>query len=82
MRINIKTPDIMIFDKLNHGDVFEYNGYYFMKFPEVRGVLIDDICNAVRLENGWLVHFGGAETVRYIDAELTTPTQKGNKSNA
>lgn len=78
MRINIKTQDTMIFDKLNHGDVFEYNGYYFMKIPEVTNV-VDAICNAVRLENGRLMHCGGAETVRYIDAELTAPTQKGNK---
>ncbi len=77
MRINIKSPDVMLFYNLKDGDVFEFNGHYFMKIPEITTSV--GVCNAVRLENGWLLHFAGIDIVRYIDAELT---QKGNNSNA
>ena len=69
MKITSKQKDVVTFDQLMQGDVFEYNGYYFMKIPDV-STSTQNTCNAVRLENGWLVHYAGLDCVRYVDAEL------------
>ena len=69
MKITSKQKDIMQFSQLMQGDVFEYHGHYLMKIPEVKTSL-QGTCNAVRLENGWLVHYAEIDPVRYVDAEL------------
>ena len=40
-----------------------------MKIPDAT-IPAQGTCNAVRLENGWLTHFVGIQSVRYMDAEL------------
>lgn len=72
MKINVsKRNDIVTFSQLAQGDVFEYNGYYFMKIPEVCTKHLNKEVCAVRLENGWLVPFNVNDTVHYVDAEVT-----------
>lgn len=69
MKINTDmNKNIMLFDNINDGEVFEANGTYFMKIPE--HYMTTGHVNAVRLETGWLVKFNRADSVRYIDAEL------------
>lgn len=70
MKINSSmNKNMMHFDNINDGEVFEANGFYFMKIP-VHYMTTGGLTNAVRLENGYLVKFNGADSVRYIDAEL------------
>ena len=69
MKISSKQKDVMTFFQLMQGDVFEYNGYFFMKISDVVD-FNNDTRNAIRLENGWLVHYKSDDVVRYVDAEL------------
>lgn len=70
MKINSSmNKNIMLFDNLNDGEVFEANGLYFMKIP-VHYMTTGGLVNTVRLDNGCLIRFAGADSVRYIDAEL------------
>ena len=70
---NINRPNIILFGKLNHGDVFKHNGDYFIKIKPVMSYKTEGMVdyNSVMLCNGLPDLFAPTHTVdAVVSAEL------------
>lgn len=68
MKVNMKEPKEISFDKINIGSLFYYNNPY-MKIDTVI-VRDDDIYNSISLTNGILTYFDDNALVQRLEGEL------------
>lgn len=69
MKINDRRNNKLLFESLEVGEVFMWEGSFWLKIRPCTATGIT--CNAVDVTNGTFAHFEESDIVEEIDAELT-----------
>lgn len=65
-----RISDLVIFERLKNGDIFEFDGVFYMRVDRIINAAFDPTYNAVRLRDGIARVFRPSDDVRKLNAKL------------